>query len=490
MMKTVAFCIFLSLFYSLGSAQVISTEQVFPVTGYSVFEQGYPLMTARGALNQFVFLEFWAEGKEGRRVSNHYLQSYGIRGYVEHWYKPVTNEGFDAMEVTGLKRLQDCIAVIGHQYISEVKQVHTVARVFALDGTPKASEPIKISNYERKPKRGYKETVEISPKNKCMLWMGNTFSEHYVSVWDQYGKELWSKQLELPYVKEKFQVIETHVDDKGNAYFLMGGGTPNPLEDGAKSLLLVRYMHGADQFLTEMIPGEGDQNFVRSHFQLLENDDLFVAGVLSYPGAQGIKNGIKIGKTVDWTHFFAKRYTRSEEDKSQLEMVADSVSAIPSGWIDQYALEGTNFAFSELTVDKNYAALIMEERFTNKKRMYYYDVGCVGFDVRNGGMIWRQIIKKKQRDSSSDAFLSYVKGISRERLRMVYLSERGASGQLLCTSIDMATGKRKDKMLASNEAAEYLFFPARSGMVSNYEMVLIGRGNPSQNDFKLITIAF
>jgi hypothetical protein len=75
-------------------------------------------------------------------------------------------------------------------------------------------------------------------------------------------------------------------------------------------------------------------------------------------------------------------------------------------------------------------------------------------------------------------------------LRLVYLTERGAGGKLMCTSIELGNGRRKDKLLASNESAEYLFFPTRSGMVSNFEMVLIGRGNPSQNDYKLITISF
>jgi len=86
--------------------------------------------------------------------------------------------------------------------------------------------------------------------------------------------------------------------------------------------------------------------------------------------------------------------------------------------------------------------------------------------------------------------MSYVAGVARDKLRLVYLTERGAAGKLMCTSIELGNGRRKDKLLASNESAKYLFFPSRSGMVSNYEMVLIGRGNPSQNDYKLITISF
>ncbi|MEO1450090.1 MAG: hypothetical protein AAFV07_11215, partial [Bacteroidota bacterium] len=67
--------------------------------------------------------------------------------------------------------------------------------------------------------------------------------------------------------------------------------------------------------------------------------------------------------------------------------------------------------------------------------------------------------------------------------RCAYLS-RYTSNPLL------RPGKPKNKLLASNEEAKYLFYPGRSGMVSNFEMVLISRGNPSLNDFKLITIAF
>ncbi|MEL7340781.1 MAG: hypothetical protein AAGM67_09870, partial [Bacteroidota bacterium] len=101
------------VFAPSANAQFISSEQLFPVEGYSVFEMGYPLRVTPAGQGNFAFLEFWAEGKQGRRIANYYLQAYGINDYVEHWFKPVTNEGFEPMQITDLVKLEKCFAVIG-----------------------------------------------------------------------------------------------------------------------------------------------------------------------------------------------------------------------------------------------------------------------------------------------------------------------------------------------------------------------------------------
>ncbi|MEL7534852.1 MAG: hypothetical protein AAFN10_26340, partial [Bacteroidota bacterium] len=109
--------LFLS-FFALSitaKAQYISAEQIFPVEGYSVFQMGYPLQVVPAGQGNFAFLEFWAEGKQGRRIANYYLQAYGINDYVEHWFKPITNEGFEPMRITEMVKLEKCFAVIGKQ---------------------------------------------------------------------------------------------------------------------------------------------------------------------------------------------------------------------------------------------------------------------------------------------------------------------------------------------------------------------------------------
>ncbi|MCB0842585.1 MAG: hypothetical protein KDE26_04880 [Bacteroidetes bacterium] len=476
-------------------AQFIATEQVFPVEGYSVFEAGYPVKIAPGTENKFVYLEFWAEGKEKRRIDNYYIQSYGIRDYVEHWFRPVTNEGFEPMEVKDLVRLEKSYAVIGLQFKEDDKTVHTVGRFYDLDGQSKTTEPVKISNFKKRPKKDYLEWLEVSPRTKYMVWMGQDFKKeiNYVTVWNGDGDKVWEKEITIPNLNENYRVNELKIDDRGEVYFLLEPDVPFLNRREKKPIIMLRYQAEKETFLTEVVHVDEEADIMKSHFAFLRGGDIVIAGVLSKDEEEGIKNGSKLGTegiTRNWTHLFLKRYTRDKDNRDILTIKADSISAIPSGWIKQYEEEGSNFNLSELVVDEDYCALILEEHYKTKQKLYYYDLGCVGFDTKDGSVTWSRIINKRQRDSQSDAFMSYVSGVSRNRLRLVYLTERGAAGELLCTSIEMKTGKRKDKMLASNEATNYLFFPARSGMVSNFEMVLIGMGNPTQNDYSLITISF
>ncbi|MDX2248363.1 MAG: hypothetical protein SF052_16385 [Bacteroidia bacterium] len=474
-------------------AQFISTEHIFAADGYSVFEVGYPLKVAQGTDHKFVFIEYWMAEKEKRRTENYYIQSYGVRDYVEHWFQPVTNEGFEPMQVTDLLRLENTYAVIGLQYFAEDKEVHTVSRFFALDGKSKTTEPIKLSTYTKKPKKDYEERIEVSPRMKYMVWMGKILENYYFSVWDGAGNEVWKKELTIPYTQDKYRIKDLRIDDKGNLYFLMEPNVPVVFRKEKKPLILVRYILEKEEFLTEIVELGGFSDVMDSHLTFLKNYDIIVAGVLSTEGAIGIRNGENLGSEAisrAWSHVFLKRYSREETNWNQLILAADSISPIPERWIKHYQENGANFSLSKIVTENETAVVILEEHYMTKKKLYYYDLGCLGFNTTDGSLIWNEIVEKRQRDSQSNAFMSYVSGVARDRLRLVYLSERGAAGELLCTSIELATGKRKDKMLVSNETSTYLFFPARSGMVSNFEMVLIGMGNPDQNDFKLITISF
>lgn len=477
------------ILYVDGLTQVITTEQVFPVEGYSVFEMGYPMKVAQGRSNRFTYMEYWAEGKEGRRISNYYLQSYGTRDYVEHWFKPVTNEGFEGMQVKDLLRLERCYAVIGRQFVEEDRLVHTVCRFFALDGKSKASEPTKLSTYERRQKKTFYDTTLVSPSQKAMLWMGTDGRIVYAATWNESGNKIWNKELELPFMDNRYKIREVSVDDEANPWFLLEPEIPG----AGKPLILTKYIHEKEEFYTEQIVVPGAESLIHTHLALMKGGQIAVAGVMASNAGVGFKNGGKFRNpsTANFLNgIFLRYYEKKKTAGPELEIISDKISPIPGRWMKRYAEEGANFSLSRLMIAEKRAVLLLEEHYSTRKKLYFYDVACMGFDLATGEIIWNQIIQKRQRDTHSDAFMSYVSGIARGKLRLIYLTERGAAGQLLCTSIDLASGSRKDKMLASNEEAKYLFFPRRSGMVSNYDMVLIGRGNPSQNDYKLISIAF
>ena len=443
----------------------------------------------QGRANRFAYLEYWAEGKEKRRISNYYLQSYGTRNYVEHWFKPVTNEGFEGMEVKDLLRLERMYAVIGRQYLEEERAIHTVCRFFALDGTPKGDEPRKLSTYERKQRKGFRDTTLVSPGQKVMLWVGTDGKNVLATTWNEMGNKIWDTTLTLPFLSDRYKIKEVLVDDGANPIFLLAPLMPTP----DKPLMLVKYLHEKEEYYTEQIILSEVGSVIHVRCDIRKGGGIVVAGVIADGAGVGIRNGVKFRNQANnrmWNHVFFRYYEPKKAGAHDLELVGDMVSPVPGRWLKRYSEEGANFNLSNLIVSEKNAVFMLEENYETRKKLYYYDVACLAFDLTTGELVWNEIIKKRQRDTHSDAFMSYVAGISRGKLRIVYLTERGAAGKLLCTSVDLQTGKRKDKMLASNEEAKYLFFPKRSGMVSNYDMVLIGRGNPSQNDYKLITISF
>ena len=202
--RTFLFLFFSCVFIYPADAQFIVKEQVFPVAGYNIFDVGYPRYVARGKDGQFVFLEYWAEGIEGHRISNFYLESYDARTFTEHWFKPITNEGFDPMlGLLDVVSLDGGIFVLGYQNFKEDRITHTVGSYFDYNGKPMADEPVKISNFDKTAKKGFYDKVATSPTKKCMLWMGTDEKRYFMSVWKGDGSKLWDKEMELPWVKEK-----------------------------------------------------------------------------------------------------------------------------------------------------------------------------------------------------------------------------------------------------------------------------------------------
>ena len=466
------------------SAQVISSEQVFPVEGYSVFEMGYPLKVAPGGAGKFVYLEWWAQGKQGRRDANYYLQNYGTRDYVEYWFKPLTDMGFERMSVSDLIKMEHVYAVIGKQYRPDLdRQVFTVARFFDLEGKPVDFKPALLSTFPKNNKN-QAEWVTASPQKKALLWFGVYGKDCYMSLWGSYGGNRWEKTAEIPYSKEKYEVDQVKVTDNGEIYLLLiNNKTPSA------PLILAKYLPVEEQFQTVLVNRDPSHNLAEVKMDLNPSGEITLCGVYSSTGAIGLSNGAKFAKPdiKNYSHLFFQRFT---ENKSEWTTTVDSVYAVPEKWISFFEETGSNFSSLKVFSTRAQTALVLEEQYSDRKKSYYYSMGIASFDMKTGQLLWSDIVEKKQRDQGSAHFMSYVPGVVGDRLRLIYLTERGARGKLMCTSLNMETGKRRDKMLASNESAEYLVFPKRSGMVSSHEMVLVSMGNPSQNNYKLITITF
>ena len=476
-------------FLSPLSGQRIINEELFLVNGYNVAERGYPVKIAPATNGAFVFLEYWAAGVEGHRTANYYLQSYGIHNFTENWFRPVTEEGREEMQIADLQRTTEGHVVLGYQYISELRTAHAVGRFFDLAGKPIEDDPIQLSNYEKAPGKNFRDRFVMSAKGNLVMWMGQDSRSLFMTVRRGNGKLLWEKTMKLPDVQVRYEISDVLLDDLGNPLFLMNLIKPTfTLRDTLTPPLLMRYLHEQDTLVIDPVRVKAHAFVVNAQIGHLPKGEIVVTGALSDAAGPGILNGEKAGKTpLRWTHVFFHRY-RPEE---KFRLAASAISPIPEKLTAFYAENGANFSRAQLVLHQENAALLFEEYFSGKDRVYFYDIACLGFDIKTGAQTWSQVVQKKQRGgANAGTFLGYTAGVARDRLRIVYLTERGAPGKIMCATIDMHSGERKDKVLASNEDSRYLFFPSRSNMVSGGEMVLIGMGNPDQNDFKLITIGF
>ncbi|MEM6765635.1 MAG: hypothetical protein AAF824_09030 [Bacteroidota bacterium] len=496
-----AYCLYTPLIFIsllLGTvhsfSQRIVNEQVFPVKGYHVEEIGYPSKIIQADRGRFLFVEYWAQGEgageQKREMENYYLQCYGTRSFVEHWFKPVTEPGHETMQVTDLISLSNGSFVVGDQFVSRLDMVCTVGRFFFFDGTSKTEEPIIISNLGKKDKKKkYKEYIRTSPDKKRMLWvgMGNNF-DVFSTIWAGNSDSISSNTFQLPIQDKRYTISDIKIDDSSSVYFL---AVPNRTAMATREArivpLLIKYDYVSNSCETKTLEMPGAE-ILNANMQLTPINQLIITGITTRPDAeQWLQNGkmLKPAHVQRWSHVFMKRIRTTDFQEN-----VSTEEPIPTKIIKYFSDKESNFSSFDLILNRDDGVFLFEEHYFNKGKNYLYEIGAVGINVKEGKVQWGEVIKKRQRDKYGDNFLSYVSGISRNRLRLIYLSEKGARGKVLCTSLDLKTGVRRDKMLASNEEAKYLFFTKRSEMVSAVDMVFLGMGNPGQNDFKLFTVTF
>lgn len=482
-------------------AQQISYEEVFKAQKYSVFEYGYPLMVAPAGADDFLFIEYWPGEIAGRKEDNYYLQRYNIREYGELWFKPLTYIGYDQIpDVLDLHKLDKKYVVIGHQY-ADAKKVKTVARFFDQDGKSLELDVTPISKYDKgNAAKEPDEKLYYSPNDKCFMWFSVVGGKYYASAWSSNAENVWNKTLEIPY-GDKYTIIDAVIDDKANPTFLLKQSKPSfSKKDTAFPPIIMRMNAASGKFSAEKIDLDSTY-MLHGNLQLMNNEELIIAGVLSNSDPKdktkvGILNGAKANLPGQqrWTNFYCSHYKFGGDS---LKFVRDSIADIPDNWNDKYASVGSNFVTSRLEIEPGTksgveptAILIFEEAYRQDDKIFFCDIGAIGFRINTCENAFASIISKKQRDQGSGQYYSYALGHTKAKCHFVYLSEGGAAGKLLCQTLDLKTGKITEKMLAKNDQALYYFFPSRSRMVNANQMILVGTGNPSQNNYKLITIMF
>lgn len=480
---------------SFATAQTLKEQKTFKVTGYSISQIGYPSKVVSAGKGNIAWLEYWVAGQEDRKFSSYYLQCYNP-GYSELWFTPVTAEKAPKMQVLDMYKMGGNIAVLGYQYSSSEKRNNVMVQYFTLDGKPKGG-CLKVSNYDKKSKKGFEETFVTSPDTSMMLWMGYNpaapakMRKCFISVWTQNGTQLWGAPLNLPHAAERYKVKQVEVDNKGNAYFLMVYDLlTNTAKDTVNLPIILRYDYKSKKF-TEHKLDFPQASVPEITLHVTRKNELYVVGALTGTGTGGFMNGAKaFGTALRWNQIVYKKF----KIEMELKLEQDLLIPMPESMSKQYATEGANFSKSEIVESGNKIMWVLEEYYTqihNKQPQYlYYDVAVLSFDTEQGTNAWTTIVPKKQRDYVSGRLLSYALGISGGKMRFVYLTEKGAQGKIVCSNVDVESGKLETKPLVENFDSKQLFFPRRSGMVNSNTMILMGVGDPVGNEYKLMKVEF
>lgn len=495
-MRKIAFFTAFMLLFAAQSlfAQRITAEKSFKVN-YPINQVGYPSQIVPNKDNNFTYVEYWVNGEE-HRYTNYYVQTYNPK-FEEVWFRPVTKDNDPQLaNITDVVRLNDGVAVIGQQYSAGIKRMATKMQLFELNGREKGSLQM-ISTFTKKAKKGYLESISVSPDQKSLFWMGHNPGasakkrDVYCSVSAENGTKLWGKRLVLEPFANKYKIKQATVDNRGNAYFYMVyESATNTLKDTVNLPKIVRYDFKANTFSTYAFDFKG-YSVPEGMIKITDKGDLAFVGILSDASENGFLNGVNYFSTpLKWNKIAYLQFNVQRELEKKQEAVMD----VPEAWIAAYKEKGADFSKMELLETEDKLFWVMEEFYVTdhngRPQHRYYDVAVVGIDIKTAGILWATSFDKQQRDYIRGEMLSYVAGFANGQLHFVYLNERGAQGKIICSSIDLKSGAVTNTDLVRNEREDFLFFPRRSAMISKNKMMLMGVGSTERNDYKLIEVSF
>lgn len=476
------------LFQQNLTAQPTLQERVIPIKSYDVREVGlYPSDVTEGPENTMAILQYWPSDPF-HPAENFYLQLHRLEDYSLKWGVPVTVIGREPMEVGEMQGLEKSFAVIGRQYVPKEKRIVSVARFFDMEGKCANNDPVIISTYRGKPGKDLAQQTMVSPNKKCMLWEGRDGNDYYASAWTSEGRQLWAESFEVPHLG-KYKIDQSSIADDGTLYLLLTKSKQTlSMKDTLYPPLLLAYDARKKSFMTDTVVVDSAFD-THAWLSVLPTGEPVVAGVWSRgPASKTVLH--YGGKNKEyWAGFFMQRNRLADGVLSRDTVHQDSM---PASWLEEFGVVGARFGNYKLIVDPDKARrliLVAEEVFVNDV-VEYGPLGLIAFDPLSGRIAWDAVMDKKQRDRSSDRFLSYLPKVARGKLNLVYLSEMGAPGKVMVTSFSLRDGSSKETVMADNFDSSYLFLPQSSGSVNGNEVVLVGLGEPTHSNFKFLRISF
>jgi len=493
--------IFAFLGFGLLQAQVMHDMIPFKCEGYLLEKIGYPSKVVSDHNGNLTYVEYWQQGIAGRSATGYYIQNIFLspksKEFDETWFKPLAapNTIYSFMDIC---KLNKSVAVLGKVPVDK-KDEKTVIQFFSSTGkdlTPQQN----CSNYDTygAKSKEFEEYVTVAPDSSHVLWMGyNPKADakkrrHFVSVFGNDGKKIWSQELSIPNIDKKYFVRQTLVDKRGHAYFLLSyDNWANELaQDTLHKPIIVKYDYKTKKYAEYQV-NIPNAAIPIAYMFLSRNDQLLVTGAVWDGKDTGILNGEKLyGKALRWNQLFYKRFNVWEGMAVDQDLKLD----IPEFLTTKFASKSANFyEFRFLEADGKLFWL-MEEAFSmndNKGTLFARDyTAVIAIDYSKGSVAWVNGFDKKQRDYTNDMLFSYFPVIIDKSLNCIFLSDKGAQGVIKNAGFNLETGEVLVGDVIKNDQANNYFFPARSTQIDKRYIVLFGTGTPNSNSYKFMRMKF
>ena len=483
-------CVMLS--FSKMWGQKIFGEIPFDVKGYELAKVGYPSKMIPDGKGNFIFAEFWVSGNEGRRYTMHFAQCYD-ENLEEKWNRPAFNPLMN-VDFTDIFRLDKSFVTVGTSYDAKSKKLAANAQFFRLDGK-EIGNTVEISNYAKSAPKGAENMYYVSPDSGKLGWFGyvpgdSYKSKYHFTVYSSSGQLLWSeKEMPLPYSEQKYIVKQAGVDKKGNAIFLLTYYAPNSTADTVYKPYLVRYDYLQKKY-SEVELKYYNGTACNVQFFINSDNKIYVFGNTTMDKS-GIPNGMEInGKEEFWDKILVAEI---DNNTQQLSTVRNAMFKLPDSFLQKYK-SGSNFSKFEFYSVEGKLYWLMEESFTKKvdgkNIVNFNNIDIFQFDIAGFNLGWHTTIEKKQRNYESGSFLSYFSTLYKGKLIFIYLSEMGSGGKVISNALDLTNGKATPYEIVFNNNGMYHIFAKKSCIFSDKFGVLIGPGDMSKANYKLIRLDF
>ncbi len=476
-------------------AQKILNYSDFDVQGYQLRDVGYPSNLIAIDEQTFAYVEFWRKGVMGMLYDGCYISKMN-RYYEGTRPKPIHPKEMVAdIRSVRLYRIGSSIATTFKTY--DKKNSNKIyATFFDLRLNPRGETF--VLGYQLRSHDKIVQWVKAATHGNHLIWWAYDPSlpwkkrHHYVAVYNSSGRSLYNRILLLPHHYEGYRLVEVDTDSKGNLIgILMPERWQYTPEDTAFPPILFHYDYRTKTFFWDTLKTFAHQVPVLQSY--VQDNTLLLFGVLAHPDSQAIKNGtLSDAKPLPWSHLLFARYDlnrRLWRDTLQITPLPDSLLIV-------FKERGSNFKDFRIVSDQEQPLIywLWEEFYTQMKpkgKMFYrYWVAALCYDLDSLKWRWCAIIRKQQRDYVHDKLLSFTPAVSNVFLNILFITEKGAAGKMMCYAINKKTGEYISKLLAHNENSDLYFFPERSAQLSPKVLMLLGPGDPRQNAYRILQIVW